>query len=706
MDWTFLYDQKFIIGLSIPILFTILLTTIIAILRCFFSRREYVKKYFSIVWKKARKLKPSDFLGIRPYKEYYLKRDEDIEIEEALRNRQNVLIIGRPLSGKTRAAYEVTKKLKWRRDILVAIPQDIELKNFRIPKHFTFWRKRILFIDDFQIFVERNNFEHLIRQALEKNITIVATCRSGEELKKTEGKMAGVNLYLDMVFGENMIEMGTMDPEEGEKVADEVGIDWKTVAFNGTVGSIFMKLPEMKDRFQNKCSPQEKTVLRAMKDMYECGIFRADMIFPVEWIRTTVEKEGIRKAEYEWTALLESLAGWEFFSLEEGYVKPEEVYFEEIVTRPTEIGVLNLFRKILDIFCGVPEALVRLGNRAYKIGLYVLEKSEFMNIAILAYSNALKTYSLAESPEDYAMTQNNLGNAYCTLAMVEEKGDNCRRAIGAYQEALKVYTLERFPMDYAITQNNLGNAYSTLAEVGEKGDNCRRAIGAYQEALKIRTLERFPMDYAMTQNNLGYAYRTLAEVEEEEKGDNCRRAIGACQEALKVRTLERFQMQYAATQNNLGNAYSTLAEVEEKWDNCRRAIGAYQEALKFRTLEPFPMQYAMTQNNLGNAYRTLADVEEEEKGDNCRRAIGAYQEALKVYTLERFQMQYATTQNNLGNAYSTLAEVEDKSENCRQAVKSYQEALNIFKKENIYEAITSVEKNIAILKEFCQDLLE
>jgi tetratricopeptide (TPR) repeat protein len=60
-------------------------------------------------------------------------------------------------------------------------------------------------------------------------------------------------------------------------------------------------------------------------------------------------------------------------------------------------------------------------------------------------------------------------------------------SIKAYEEALKVTTLDRFPMQYATTQNNLGNAYSTLAEVEAKAENCKKAIEAYEEALKVTT---------------------------------------------------------------------------------------------------------------------------------------------------------------------------------------------------------------------------
>ena len=39
----------------------------------------------------------------------------------------------------------------------------------------------------------------------------------------------------------------------------------------------------------------------------------------------------------------------------------------------------------------------------------------------------------------YAMTQNNLGTAYRTMAKVEAKAANCRIAIAAYEAALTVY---------------------------------------------------------------------------------------------------------------------------------------------------------------------------------------------------------------------------------------------------------------------------
>ena len=57
------------------------------------------------------------------------------------------------------------------------------------------------------------------------------------------------------------------------------------------------------------------------------------------------------------------------------------------------------------------------------------------------------------------MTQNNLGTAYGDLP-TGDRGENLRRAIACYESALRVYTEADFPSDWAMTQNNLGTAYS------------------------------------------------------------------------------------------------------------------------------------------------------------------------------------------------------------------------------------------------------
>ena len=69
------------------------------------------------------------------------------------------------------------------------------------------------------------------------------------------------------------------------------------------------------------------------------------------------------------------------------------------------------------------------------------------------------------------------------------------------------------PLDWAMTQNNLGNALWTLGERESGTARLEEAVAAYREALEERTRERVPLDWAMTQKNLGTALRALGERE-------------------------------------------------------------------------------------------------------------------------------------------------------------------------------------------------
>jgi tetratricopeptide (TPR) repeat protein len=715
-----------------------ILLGIVSIAVQIYRRRKLLNSIYDVKWKSTAKLKPKEVMWERGspktgFHDYYSTREEDDSILAKIENRENVLIVGPPLAGKTRAAYQAFKRLSKPHDVIIPKCNDITPETFLVPRDYKFWRPRILFLDDLHKFVEKKGFELLLRFFLGSDTIIVATCRSGIEYKKVEVKIGSGNIDPGLIFGGSGIELKTIAEEEGKLIADAVNIPWANVNFNGTVGSILLPLREMEIRF-DQCNREEKTILRAIKRLFDSGIYKAKQFFPLDWIKIVCGKKyELVGKKYEWKNWLEGLKGKEFVKLEEEYlfswdsvpgdddeklketlrddynfdwvkdaeilksddemtisifngknsvkitieeekkkatlkisdggtielkvkkengklniygeefVWMEEVYLEAVVKLEEVITNLNVFREMKDFFTEVPDALFLLGNRAHKVGSIELEKAEFMKIAIEAYEEALEVYTPAHLPLQYAMTQNNLGNAYRTLAEVEGKAENCKRAIEAYERALKVYTPARFPLQHAMTQNNLGTAYQTLAEVAEKAENSKRAIEAYEEALEVRTRDRFPLDYAATMNNLGTAYQTLAEVEG--KAENSKRAIEACEEALKVYTRDRFPMQYAATMNNLGTAYGTLAEVEAKAENCRRAIEAYGKALKVYTRDRFPMQYAATMNNLGNAYVTLAEV--EAKAENCRRAIEAYEEALKVYTREIFPIQYSSIKNNL-----------------------------------------------------------
>ncbi|VXD24403.1 conserved hypothetical protein [Planktothrix serta PCC 8927] len=242
---------------------------------------------------------------------------------------------------------------------------------------------------------------------------------------------------------------------------------------------------------------------------------------------------------------------------------------------------------------------------------------------------------------------------------------NLEISIAAYQAALEIYTREAFPEQWAMTQNNLANAYSERIK-GEKADNIERAIETYQAALEIRTREAFPKDWATTQNNLAGAYWSRIKGE---KADNIERAIETHQAGLEITTREAFPKQWADTQNNLANAY--LSRIKgEKADNIESAIAFYQAALEITTRAAFPKDWAATQNNLALAYSNRI---KGEKADNIKKAIAAYKAALEIRTRAAFPYDYLQTSYNLGRAYQDIQQWQLAYETFDNAIETLEE---------------------------------
>ena len=627
------------------------LAVIVPLVGFSYHRRHKLKAQYEVIWRKSSYLKPAQVLGIRGHEKhgfhhYYHPRQHDTLIINRIQKGQNVLVIGNPLAGKTRSVYQALLGLNKPHAVIVPNLRDVNTEDFRIPLRFRWRRKKILLLDDIDKFFDYQNFMYLLQQFIRKGVIVVATCRSGPEYQKVCTKM---ERELSTVFG-NPIEVAEISENDAKEVTKQTSRKLPDT-FDGNIGSIFLQLDTMKERFRD-CSEIEKVILRSLKRLYFAGVYEQREIFSIERIKYLCrQKHQIDMKNYEWDELFRKLGEKGFVEIKKEQVQAEETYLQFVIE--DRFDPLGNIHELTGLFENDPDALVSIGNQAYEIGTIDLRKAYYMHAGIEAYQKGLQLYTFDRFPSDYAMVQNNLGAAYQTLAGVEDKANNCEKAIQAYQQALKVRTLDQFPMDYAMTQNNLGNAYQTVAEVEDKANNSKKAIQTYQQALNVYTLDQFPIQYATTQNNLGTAYRTLAEVED--KANNCEKAIQAYQQALKVGTLDQFPMDYAMTQNNLGNAYRTLAEVEDKAKNCKKAIQAFQLALKVRTLDQFPMDYATTQNNLGNAYQTVADV--EDKANNCKRAEIAYKEALKIFTNDKLPEPQGVVERNLKSLRAFCADI-------------------------------------------------
>lgn len=702
-------------------------------------RKEY-KIYYSVIWKSSKKLKARELLGERPYDEYYYTRNIDTQIQRSLERRRNIVIVGPPLSGKTRSFFNALKQL--RTPVHLLVPRSVQVTNFQFPKDFVFWKPQMIFIDDLQYYIERqDSFYLLFREAKERGIPIAATCHSGREFKKVKNKMVEQNLDLDIIFGDDIIEMEKISADEGKLVSEKLGMKWDTVKFNGTIGSIFMRLSEMERRFDN-CDNIEKTILRSLRNLYKSGIYEENSIFRLEWIKKAAGMFELEGRDFEWTGWIKNLEDKEFVKIaRRNKVWAEDAYLEFVVKPEVEFQQTDIFESMTEVFSDNAEVLQMLGERAYDIGIVDTQIGDYMKIAIgsfekvlalidkdsqhaeyikaqnylgqsywslskvkdtiqnslkaVEYSNEiLKTISIETHPVEYARIKNRIGSTYTAFAEIETREENCLSAIEAYNEALKVFTFADFPVEYARVHNNLGGAYLILAEVKDKTANYKKAIISFEETLRVVTSADNPKLYAIAKNNIANTYARLSDIEDSES--NLKRSIEAYNDVLGQQSKEKAALQYGMTKNNIGNAYAMLALIKDKKLNLDNAIRAFEEALEVRKPEQVPIQYANTMFNLGDAYLVKSELDND--AEPLYRAIDAFEESLIIRKKAEYPIQFAECKTGLGKAYVNLAGFEDKTENYHKAIASFDDALKIFTEEKFPENYRMLQEEISKAK--------
>ncbi|MCY6493888.1 CHAT domain-containing protein [Leptolyngbya sp. GGD] len=186
--------------------------------------------------------------------------------------------------------------------------------------------------------------------------------------------------------------------------------------------------------------------------------------------------------------------------------------------------------------------------------------SENLNTAIELYKVAIEVFKtvsplLSRLPQVSALTH--LGIAY-----IENPNgnldDNTTLAIQCYEDALELCDRETEPDEWALLQCALGNAYC----VGNRTNSSKsldRAICYYHSALEIHTRDRYPAEWANIQYNLGNAHCLKIQITETRQIDE---AVTAFNNALQIYSRESYSERWAAIQNSLGNIYSAINELE------------------------------------------------------------------------------------------------------------------------------------------------
>ncbi len=210
----------------------------------------------------------------------------------------------------------------------------------------------------------------------------------------------------------------------------------------------------------------------------------------------------------------------------------------------------------------------------------LLKPENKWKIVITGWEVAATVLTCEASPKEWLTIQNGLRIADRNQGGIDE-------AIAIFKAALYIYPPEvfykRFPDEWAMLQNNLGNAYFRRSEIQEdKLEDLDLASACYEEALRTTPKHKF-YEWAQTKQNLGGVYC---------KQEKTAEAITCYEQALEVYTEKTFPYEWAQTQNNLGLAYSDQRNID-------KAIDCFRLALKILTPTAYPEDCLITGRGFG-----------------------------------------------------------------------------------------------------------
>jgi len=315
-----------------------------------------------------------------------------------------------------------------------------------------------------------------------------------------------------------------------------------------------------------------------------------------------------------------------------------------------------------------------------------------------------------DSPQDWAATQNRLGDVLMDRARASEGEDQvrlCDEAAQACRAALQVYTREDFPRQWAEAQLHLGKVLIEQALIlGGQMDSYLHdeAVHACRAALQVYIREDFPQQWAESQINLGKALINQSGVSAEEHLRLCGEAVQASRAALQVHTRENFPKQWAETQIAVAKALEwqalaceleedVVCDYEERARLFGEAVKTWRTILEVFTRRDYPLLWAETQNNLAEALCDQAFAIKggdywrqcDESAQACREAVQACRSALEVFTRKDFPVDWAETHNNLARALRDQAEASDVQKRIpllKEAIACYEASLEVYTKEH------------------------
>lgn len=706
------------------------------------------KKIYSQIWKDSKSITSVEMLGLvrgsmkYSFKKYYYKREiDDIFKEKAIVSGNNILLIGPPLSGKSRLLYQWLITINEEIDILIPKYMDFELDNIVIPPHFKDSSRKIVILDDIQKYVNYENFNRLFISFIEKEIQVIATCNSGMDLKRVENKIS-INQ-----FNFHHIALSPITKDTAQMIAKQVHISWPNTEFDGNIGSIFLPLKEIRNRY-NDLSLKEKAILTAIKYAFLSGIYEEDLTYSLKLIRKicSMEEIGIELSQFVFKELILKLEDLDFLTLKNTHIQIEDIYLIKIISEKMESLSLQQYEKLINHLLEVPFVVRKIGEQLVNLGKNNIKIKDYTDLALVAYQKIEPSF---ECEFEKATLYDRFGTAYLNLADIHNSVNFCEKAIKYFKKALRYRTLDNSPKQYAGTQNGLGISYQKLSSIKEFKINSKLSIQAFAEALRIFTLKESPIFYSYIQVNLSAIFNAIANLHKKQIYSFL--ALEALFNSLLVVKGDNLPYHYGMVNYNLGATYRIIGDsYNNRAQYYKKSIECSNKALTFLD-EKYSLLIFGVKETLANTYCCLAEttLDYNEKLELYNRSLTEFDSILtpelekqnprKYYSIlfnnttalisfmyytndlsriievieklhkslefckkEKDKILSAQIYYNLGRVnHLCVLQTPVNSDYCQDAIMYYKKSLKILKKEGAKNKIVMVENQLDIILKIC-----
>lgn len=321
-----------------------------------------------------------------------------------------------------------------------------------------------------------------------------------------------------------------------------------------------------------------------------------------------------------------------------------------------------------------------------------------------ALEESLRLIDRKTSPDEWADSQNILGNVLKELGEMTGCDDFTRDAARCYKNVLEVYTRESHPGHWAMTMNNLGNLLSGLGTSKNSAENLKEAADAFRSSLQINSKEAAPEKWATIQNNLGITLQALGE--RTSSIEVLQQAIDCHIQALTVLSRDVNPIAKADSENNLGIALYSMFKLTGSIETLASSVEALESAVEAYGQSGHILKTAGAKSNLANALALSGTISIDEK--SLFRASEAYREAINVYSEASVPVHWAGVQRNLSMILRVLAKLTKNPDSARESVdvarKSVERFSSIGDDENAAATLSHLLESLRLCKELGLDL--